>query len=129
MKQPSPEAERIRVDKWLDIACIFKTRNQARGACLKGRVSINGRACKPGQPVKVGDEISIRHSGWARILQVRDLAERNIPRSEARSLYEDLTPERPKLDPIEQIMQDSRPGGSGRPTKKDRRSLGRLRGH
>ncbi len=127
MKQPSVEAEQIRVDRWLDIACIFKTRNQARGACLKGRVSINGRACKPRQPVRVGDEISIRQSGWSRILQVRDLAGRNIPRTEARSLYEDLTPERPKLDPIEQIMKNPPPGRSGKPTKKERRSLSRLR--
>ena len=129
MKGLPPETDQIRVDRWLDIACIFKTRNQARGSCLKGRVSINGRVCKPRQPVKVGDEISIRHAGWARILQVRDLAERNIPRSEARSLYEDLTPERPKLDPLEQSMKDSRPVGSGRPTKKERRSLSRLRRH
>ncbi len=127
MKRLPTEREQIRVDRWLDFACIFKTRSQARGACLKGRVSINGCVCKPKQPVRVGDEISIRHSGWTRILQVRDLAERNILRSEARSLYEDLTPERPKLDPIEQIMGVARPGGSGRPTKKDRRSLSRLR--
>ena len=129
MKRLATETGQIRVDRWLDVACIFKTRNQARGSCLKGRVSVNGGVCKPRQPVKVGDEISIRHSGWARILQVRDLAERNIPRSEARFLYEDLTPERAKLDPIEQIMKDSRPAGSGRPTKKERRSLSRLRRH
>ena len=127
MKQQSTETGQIRVDRWLDIACIFKTRSQAQGACLKGRVSINGRVCKPRRPVKVGDEISIRRSGWTRILRVRDLSARNLPRSEAKSLYEDLTPERPKLDPIEQIMKDSRPGGSGRPTKKERRSLSRLR--
>ncbi len=127
MKQQSTETGQIRVDRWLDIACIFKTRSQAQGACLKGRVSINGRVCKPRRPVKVGDEISIRRSGWTRMLRVRDLSARNLPRSEAKSLYEDLTPERPKLDPIEQIMKDSRPGGSGRPTKKERRSLSRLR--
>ena len=127
MKHLLTEAEQIRVDRWLDVACIFKTRSQAQGACLKGRVSINGRVCKPRRPVRVGDEVSIRNSGWTRILQVQNLSGGNIPRSEARSLYQDLTPERPKLDPIEQIMKDSRPGGSGRPTKKERRSLSRLR--
>ena len=129
MKKPGEKTGQVRVDKWLDVACIFKTRSQARGACLKGRVSINGRVCKPRRTVKVGDEIWIRHSGWTRILQVRELAERSIPRSEAKSLYEDLTPERPKMDPIEQIMKVSRPRGSGRPTKKQRRSLSRLRRH
>ena len=121
------ETRHIRVDKWLDVACIFKTRSQARGACLKGRVSINGRVCKPRRPVKVGEEISIRHSGWTRILRVRELASRSISRSEAKSLYDDLTPDRPKMDPIERIMRVSRPGGSGRPTKKQRRSQSRLR--
>lgn len=127
MKRPAEETKHIRVDKWLDVACIFKTRSQARGACLKGRVSINGRICKPRRPVKVGDKISIHHFGWTRILQVRELANKSIPRSEARSFYEDLTPKRPKMDPIEQIMRVSRPGGSGRPTKRERRSLNRLR--
>ena len=121
------ETRHIRVDKWLDVACIFKTRSQARGACLKGRVSINGRVCKPRRPVKVGEEISIRHSGWTRILRVLELASRSISRSEAKSLYDDLTPDRPKMDPIERIMRVSRPGGSGRPTKKQRRSQSRLR--
>ena len=60
---------------------------------------------------------------------MRELAQRSIPRSEAKSLYEDLTPERPKVDPIEQIMKVARPRGSGRPTKKQRRSLSRLRRH
>ena len=127
MKRLSEETGQVRVDKWLNVACIFKTRSQARGACLKDRVSINGRVCKPRRPLKVGDKISIRHSGWTRILRVRELANRSIPRSEAKSLYEDLTPDRPKMDPIEQIMKVSRPRGQGRPTKKERRSLSRLR--
>ena len=127
MRRAREETGQVRVDKWLDIACIFKTRSQARGACLKGRVFINGRVCKPRRPVKVGEEISIRHAGWTRILRVRELPSRSIPKSEAKSLYDDLTPARPKMDPIEQIMSDSRPVGSGRPTKKERRSQSRLR--
>ncbi len=127
MKRPREEAGQVRVDKWLDVACIFKTRSQARGACLKRRVSINGRVCKPGRMVNVGDEISIRHSGWARLLRVKGLASRSVSRSEARVLYEDLTPDRPRTDRIERILQISRPAGSGRPTKKDRRSQSRLR--
>ena len=57
MKRTAEETRHIRVDQWLDVACIFKTRSQARGACLKGRVSIDGRICKPRRPVKVGDKI------------------------------------------------------------------------
>ena len=118
----------VRGDRWLDVACVFKTRSQARQACQKSRISVNGRNCKPGHALRVGDELSIRMGGgWKRILRVEALAERNISRAEAKRLYQDLTPERPKTDPVEQIMEISRPRRLGRPTKRERRNLNRLR--
>ena len=127
MKTPYAGTARVRVDGWLNIACVFKTRNQARQACQKSRVLVNGRSCKPGRPLKVGDQLSIRMGGARdRILRVQALSKRSIPRAEARNLYEDLTPKEPKMDAATR-MEISRARGLGRPTKKARRNLNRLR--
>ena len=129
MNQPTDSTARVRLDQWLNVACVFKTRIQARQACQKSRVLVNGRICKPGRPLKVGDQLSIRMGGargvW--ILQVQALSKRSIPRAETRRLYEDLTPKELKMDAATKIAM-SQPRGVGRPTKKARRNLNRMRG-
>jgi ribosome-associated heat shock protein Hsp15 len=120
----------VRLDKWLHVARAFKTRSRATRACSLGRVRVNGVAAKPHRRLAVGDEIEIDCGDWQRILEVRVLRDKPVRKAEAADLYEDLSPPRPEKDPFERLV--GRPGqrerGSGRPTKRQRRDLERLRG-
>jgi len=83
----------VRLDVWLDVACLFKTRSEAQRACKGGKVTVNRQPVKPNRALRAGDEIEIsRPHGRKQRLVVRALADRHIARAEARALYEDLTP-------------------------------------
>ena len=82
----------IRVDLWLDVACLFKTRSEAQRECKIGRVSINGVVAKPHREVRVGDRLVITRASQKQTLVVRGVTDRHIPKAEARALYEDRTP-------------------------------------
>jgi len=123
-----------RLDIWLDVACLFKTRSEAQRACKGGKVDLNGEAAKPHREIKVGDEIHIsRPLGRRQRVVVRGLAERHVSKAEARELYEDLTP-KPSPEEVEarRIERLSRaflrPAGSGAPDKRERRALRRMKG-
>jgi ribosome-associated heat shock protein Hsp15 len=91
----------LRLDTWLDVACLFKTRSEAQKACKLGKVLVNGVAAKPHRDVKIGDEIEIhRPMSRKQLLTVRGLADRHIAKAEARELYEDRTP-KPSAEEIE----------------------------
>ena len=93
--------EALRLDVWLDIACLFRTRSEAQKACKIGRVDVNGQRAKPHREIRPGDEIVIsRPMGRKQTVVVRGLADRHIPRAEARELYDDRTP-RPTEEEIE----------------------------
>lgn len=80
----------VRLDIWLDIACLFKTRSEAQRECKVGRVMVNGAVAKPHRELHVGDEVVIsRPAGRKQTLIVRGLADKHIAKSEARELYED----------------------------------------
>lgn len=82
-----------RLDQWLDIACLFKTRSEAQKACKAGKVEVNRQAARPHRMLRPGDEVRIsRAAGRRQTVVVRGFAERHIPKAEARALYEDLTP-------------------------------------
>src|SRR6476620_3170053 len=82
-----------RLDVWLDIACVFKTRSEAQKAVRAGKVSVNGQSAKPNRRLRLGDELEIsRPLGRKQRLRVHSFADRHVPRAEARRLYEDLTP-------------------------------------
>ena len=84
---------RIRLDVWLDVACVCKTRSAARQACLGGKVSVNGARAKPNREIGAGDRIEISGAnGRSRELVVRAVAPQHVPKSAARILYEDVTP-------------------------------------
>ena len=86
-------AEGVRLDVWLDVACLFKTRSEAQKACRGGKVDVNGEPAKPHRLVRRGDELEIsRPFGRKQRVRISGIAEKHIPRSEARALYEDLTP-------------------------------------
>jgi ribosome-associated heat shock protein Hsp15 len=83
----------VRLDTWLDVACLFKTRSEAQRACKIGRVSVNHVTAKPHRELRVGDQVAITRPGDARqVVFVRGLAAQHVPKAEARQLYEDRTP-------------------------------------
>lgn len=83
----------VRLDVWLDVSCLFPTRSQAKAACEGGKVDVNGARAKPHREIRVGDRVVVSgREGARRELIVRGLAERSVPKAEARKLYEDVTP-------------------------------------
>ncbi|MDX1502221.1 MAG: S4 domain-containing protein [Thermoanaerobaculia bacterium] len=121
----------VRVDKWLQVARIYRTRSQATKACQQGKVKIDGQKVKPHRAIAVGDRVEVEKGEWVRVLVVRALADRPVAKAEARELYEDLSPPPPPPDPIRRLLRIpavKRERGAGRPTKRERRRLERLRG-
>ena len=124
----------VRLDVWLDVACLFRTRSEAQKACDGGKVDVNGQAAKPHRQVRPGDEIRItRPMGRRQLVAVRRLEERHVPKAAARELYEDRTP-KPSPEEVEarrverafraaMRVQPSRPPG-----KRDRRAILKLKG-
>ena len=121
----------LRLDVWLDISCLFRTRSEAQKACKMGRVDVNGQTAKAHRDIRAGDEIVIsRPLGRKQTVVVRGLADRHIARAEARELYEDRTPA-----PSEQEVEIRRLTRLARafarppvaPDKRERRRLRRLK--
>ena len=128
------DPQAVRLDVWLDVTCLFKTRSEAQRACKGGKIDVNGQAAKPHKEIKPGDEIEIsRPLGRRQRVVVRAVADRNLPRAEARELYMDLTPQ-PTPEEIEARRIERmarafmRPQGAGAPDKRERRALRRLKG-
>ena len=86
-------SDTVRLDVWLDVACLFRTRSEAQRECKLGRVTVNGAVAKPHRDVRIGDALVIsRPGGRKQFVVVRGLAEQHIAKAEARELYEDRTP-------------------------------------
>ncbi|MEP7306447.1 MAG: S4 domain-containing protein [Acidobacteriota bacterium] len=123
--------EDVRLDVWLDVACLFRTRSEAQKACRGGKVAVNGQTVKPNRALKSGDEIRItRPLGRTQRLVVRVLTDRHLPKAEARLLYEDVTPA-PTAQELEQrrLERIFRATVSPRaPDKRERRLLRRITG-
>ncbi len=91
----------VRLDIWLDVACLFKTRSEAQKACRTGKVDVNAQTAKPNRLLRVGDELTIgRPFGRKQRLVVKGLADRHVAKADARQLYDDLTP-KPTAEEIE----------------------------
>lgn len=125
--------EKVRLDIWLDVACIFKTRSQAQTACRRGRVEVNGDHGKPHRAVRPGDTIRIQIGGGRRrTIEVVEIESTNVSKARARELYIDHTPP-PTPEEIElRRMQrmstpPRRPPGTGAPKKGERRRLRRIK--
>lgn len=116
-----------RLDKWLTIARVYKSRTLSAHACDLSRVRVNGTAVKPHRNLVVGDRIEAEiSSDWTRVLVVKEIADRPLPKAEVGRLYEDLSPPRPTADPLLRLMRRppvAREKGAGRPTKKERRLM------
>jgi ribosome-associated heat shock protein Hsp15 len=123
----------LRLDIWLDVACLFKTRSEAQRAIKGGKVDVNGQAAKPHREVKAGDVIEItRPLGRRQRILVKALADRHIPKADARLLYDDTTPppskeEQALLDLMRLAGPRRRPVSLGTPDRRERRRLRRLK--
>lgn len=116
-------ADAARVDSWLWAIRVYKTRSAATTACRAGHVRVNGDKVKAAQHVRIGDELRVRIAGFDRILIVRQLLVKRVGAPIAALAYEDRTPER---EP--QAALGLRDRGAGRPTKRERRDIDKLRG-
>ncbi|UOR01753.1 RNA-binding S4 domain-containing protein [Leucobacter allii] len=116
----------VRVDAWVWGVRLAKTRSQATAACRAGHVRVNGATAKAAQPVRLGDEVRVRLHGFDRIYRVGGLPTRRGSAAEAARHFEDLTPPPPpRVERPAAILRDR---GAGRPTKRERRDIDRLRG-
>ena len=118
-------AEEARIDKWLWAARIFKTRSIAVDACKNGRVTIEGVNVKPSRSVKVGEVVSVRKPPITYSFRILKTIEQRVGAKLLPEIYENVTaPEQYELLEMTRISGFvDRARGSGRPTKKDRRSL------
>ncbi len=118
--------ESTRLDRWLWAVRIFKSRTAATEACRGGHVRLNGTRAKPAASVKVGDHVAARAQGLERILEVTQVIDKRVGAPIAASCFVDHTPA-----PAPGVIEPAtfvRDPASGRPTKRDRRRLDRVRG-
>ena len=132
MARPDDEVDGVRLDVWLDVACLFRTRSEAQKASKGGKIDVNGQPAKPNRRVRAGDEIEIsRPFGRKQRLKVRALADRHVPKAEAHALYEDLTPpptpEEIETRKLERIYRAAMSPPRA-PDKRQRRALRKLKG-
>ncbi len=125
---------RLRLDVWLDITCLFKTRSAAQKACKGGKVDVNGQRAKAHREVSVGDRIAITRAFHERqLVIVKALTEQYVAKVKTRTLYEDATPppseEEAELRELVRLANRANPPArSGTaPTKRERRNIRRLK--
>lgn len=122
----------VRLDIWLDVACLFRTRSEAQRACRNGKVRVNGTVAKPHRTVVGGDRLDIgRPFGRTQSIVVVALADRHIAKAEARALYDDVTPpptpEEVAMRRLERVYRATM-APAQRPDKRERRLLRGLKG-
>ena len=115
-----------RVDSWIWAVRLAKTRSAATAACRAGHVQVNGERAKAAQPVHIGDEVRLRNTDLERTVQVARLVAKRVGASVAVECLVDLTPPPPPREEVAATIQRDR--GAGRPTKRERRELEKLRG-
>lgn len=125
MATPTPTPG-VRVDVWTWAVRLFPTRSAATTACQGGHVKVNGAAAKPARLVRVGDTVRALTPGGERIVVVREPVSRRTSAAIAVHNYEDHSP--PPLPRAERPSPITRERGAGRPTKRERRQVDRLRG-
>ncbi|OEV05171.1 RNA-binding protein [Streptomyces oceani] len=112
----------VRLDSWLWSVRLLKTRSMAATACRGGHVRVNDERAKPAQPLRVGDEVRLRQAGRERIVVVTRLIRKRVGAAVAAECLIDNSPPPPEAMPVPR-----RERGAGRPTKRERREMDRLR--
>jgi ribosome-associated heat shock protein Hsp15 len=120
------DGDTARVDHWLWAVRLYRSRSLATDACKGGHVKVNGRPAKPASPVRVGDTVEARAAGRDRVVEVVRIIDKRVGAPIAAECIVDHSPPPP---PREQYVPPlfSRARGTGRPTKKERRSLDKFR--
>ena len=125
------EPARVRLDRWLWAARFYKTRALAAAAVGGGNVELNGARAKRAKPIAVGDRLRIRRGPFEYQLVVRAVAEQRGPPAAAAGLYEEDSAGKRRRERLAEQLRMAptlRYAGKGRPTKKDRREIERLKG-
>ncbi|NLE78768.1 MAG: RNA-binding S4 domain-containing protein [Rhodococcus sp.] len=125
MPASSSDPASARVDSWSWSVRLFKTRSQAAASCRSGHVRVNGTPAKASQPVRMGDEVRIRGGGTERIVVVVRTITKRVGAPIAAECYRDETPPPPPRELLAAVPKRDR--GAGRPTKRERREIDRLR--
>lgn len=121
----------VRLDVWLDVACLFKTRSEAKRACEAGRVAVNGQTAKPNRIVREGDRLRIgRPFSRNQDIIVRIVLDDHVKKSEAKALYDDVTP-KPTAEELEMRRVErayrAAAQAAGTPDRRQRRQLRRIK--
>lgn len=122
--------EEVRIDKWLWSVRLYKTRNLAIDACKAGKIKIDGSSVKPSRIVKQGDIISLSLGPLNKTIRVKQLLHNRVSAKLVNDYLEDLTPkeEYERIEFMKEYNAERRDRGLGRPTKKDRRFIDKLKG-
>ena len=122
----------VRLDVWLDVACLFRTRSEAKRACEGGKVEVNGEHAKPHRLLREGDRLRIsRGYGRHQDVVVRIVLDQHVKKSEARALYDDVTPEPTAAEvEIRRMERAYRAAAeaAGVPDRRRRREIRRFKG-
>jgi ribosome-associated heat shock protein Hsp15 len=121
----------MRIDKWLWAARFFKTRALASRACDLGRIESSGVAAKPAREIRIGDLLRVKNDSGDFVVEVLALSEMRGPASVAQTLYRESEASREmrrKLAEEQKTMPHFERFREGKPSKRDRREIGRLRG-
>ncbi len=126
------ELQKIRIDKWLWAVRVFKTRTMATTACSSGKVKIDGKSVKASRSVSVGDKITVRKGVLTIIYEVEQIIAKRVSATLAAECFKDHSPPPPpqpvfsKKDAVF-LNSGHRDRGTGRPTKRDRRDIDKMR--
>ena len=128
----SAPAESVRLDVWLDVSCLARTRSEAKRACEGGKIEVNGERAKPHRLIREGDRVRIgRPFGRHQDVVVRIVLSEHVRKSEARALYDDVTPkptpEEIEMRRIERVYRAAT-AAAGTPDRRRRRALRAARG-
>ena len=123
------EGEKVRIDKWLWAVRIFKTRSLAAEECNKGHVTIGEIHVKPSRELKGGEIVKVRIAPIERHYLVKQLTDKRMSALLPVNFVEDVTPPETLafLNAVKVYGFESRPRGVGRPTKRDRRMIDKLK--
>jgi ribosome-associated heat shock protein Hsp15 len=136
LTRPAAESDdardRTRIDVWLDIACLYRTRSEAQRACRGGKVEVNGQGVKPHRLLKAGDVLVITRGDKLQTVVVIGFASTHVAKNEARALYEDRTPPPTAAEVearhLERLFRQSNPRPTRAPGRRDQRTLRRMKG-
>jgi ribosome-associated heat shock protein Hsp15 len=121
----------VRLDVWLDVACLYKTRSEAKRACEGGKVEVNDQSAKPNRHLREGDRVRIsRGFGRHQVVIVRIAIGQHVRKSEARALYDDVTPQpTPQELEVRRMERVYRAAAraAGTPDRRRRRALRKLK--